>query len=436
MSITPKLDAAEVADLAQRAAGALPSGIAHDVRFRRPAGPYFVSGSGAHKRDVEGREYVDFVQGHGSLLLGIADPGLTAAISTAAASGTHLGGNHPGEVRWAELVREVVPSVERVRFTASGTEATLMALRLARTVTGRETVVKLEGHFHGWHDYVVAGLEAPYGKPSSPGIPAATAASVEVVAPADVPARLARDDVAAVIFEPNGGTWGTVPLPPAQIRAIADAASAAGTVLVFDEVITGFRAAPGGMQELLGIEPDLTTMAKVLAGGMPGGAIGGRAELLEPLELRADDPEWNRHRHVHHPGTFNANPVSAAAGIAALERIKGGGPTAEANEKGALLRRLLAEALADAPLPTAVWGELSWFHVAPGLAEPPTDIMEFKGLDGALRNGLDRGLLARGVDAMTLGGFVGTAHSEADLRLAAEAYAEAIADVAREIGEI
>jgi glutamate-1-semialdehyde 2,1-aminomutase len=168
---------------------------------------------------------------------------------------------------------------------------------------------------------------------------------------------------------------------------------------------------------------------------MPGGAIGGRAELLEPLELRADDPEWNRHRHVHHPGTFNANPVSAAAGIAALERIKGGGPTAEANEKGALLRRLLAEALADAPLPTAVWGELSWFHVAPGLAEPPVDIMEFKGLDGALRNGLDRGLLARGVDAMTLGGFVGTAHSEADLRLAAEAYAEAIAETAAAIGE-
>lgn len=421
------------APLADRALRVIPSGIAHDVRFRRPAGPYFRSGQGAHKTDVDGRRYIDFVQGHGSLLHGHAPPFVVEAVTRRAASGTHLGGNHPGEVRWAELLCELVPSVERVRFTASGTEATLLALRLARTVTGRDVVVKLEGHFHGWHDYVVAGLEAPYDRPSSPGIPAGVTASVEVVAHERVAERLARGDVAAVILEPNGATWGTRRLPPDYLSQLIEVCRRTGTVSIFDEVISGFRAAPGGIQELTGLTPDLTTMAKVMAGGLPGGAVGGSSSLLEPLTLRTDDPEWNRWRHVHHPGTYNGNPLSAAAGCAVLERLRDDGACAEATVKGERLRRLLRERLAQCELPVAVWGDASWFHVGPGLNHEPRDVMEFKSLPAALSRGLDRALLDRGIDTMTLGGFVSTAHDDEDLDRTVEAYGDAMDDIARTI---
>ncbi len=427
MSTEPLLG--ESSRLAERAAAVLPSGIAHDARFRTPAGPYYVSGAGAHKTDADGRDYIDFLQGHGALIHGIAPPFVTDAIADAAARGTHFGGNHPGEVAWAELIRELVPCAAQVRFTSSGTEATLLALRLARTVTDREKVVKLEGHFHGWHDYVVAGLEAPFALPSSPGIPAGTAASVEVIAPGEVSARLRAGDVAAVILEPNGGTWGTVPFGDGVIAAIADACRATGTVLVFDEVITGFRAAPGGMQERLGITPDLCTLAKVMAGGLPGGAVAGRAELLEPLVLRDGDAEWNRWRHVHHPGTYNGNPLSAAAGIAALGALADGSVAADINAKGQRMRALLSEQLADAPIPVSVWGDCSWFHVAPGLSAEPAGIMEFKGLPGALTRGLDRALLDRGVDTMSLGGFIGAAHTDDDLVRTASLYAAALEEV-------
>ncbi|MBS1895708.1 MAG: aminotransferase class III-fold pyridoxal phosphate-dependent enzyme [Actinobacteria bacterium] len=433
---TPTSNRADQSSLVERAAGVLPSGIAHDVRFRQPRGPYFTGGAGARKIDVEGNEYIDFLQGHGSLIRGIAPPEVTSAIVEAAGTGTHLGGNHPREVRWAEQIAEMVPCADRVRFTASGTEATLLALRLARTATGREIVLKLDGHFHGWHDYVVKGLEEPYEEPLSPGIPAGTLASVEVVAPRQAAERIARGDVAALILEPNGAVWGTARLEPEWIAEMRAACERHGTVCIFDEVITGFRAAPGGMQERLGIVPDLCTLAKVAAGGMPGGAVGGRAELMEPLEMRVGDPEWNRWKHVHHPGTYNANPVSAAAGVAMLDLLRDGSAIREAEEKAEMLRGLLRERLGRGAIPVAVWGESSWFHVAPGLAEQPDDVMAFKRIDPRLRDGLDRGLLARGVDAMTLGGFVGTAHTEEDLNQAAEAYAAAMEEVEATIEEV
>jgi glutamate-1-semialdehyde 2,1-aminomutase len=428
-----ELQMTQSAALSQRALEVLPSGIAHDARFRTPAGPYFRSGAGARKTDVDGREYLDFVQGHGALLFGIAPPAISQAVASCAQLGTHLGGNHPGEVEWAELICELVPCAERVRFTASGTEATLLALRLARTVTGRERVIKLEGHFHGWHDYVVAGLDLPYARPSSPGIPGGTTASVEVTTASMVPERLTAGDVAAVILEPNGGTWGTARFAPGEIQAIVDACHAHGTVCIFDEVITGFRAASGGMQEYLNITPDLCTVAKVMAGGLPGGAVAGRAELMEPLTLSASDPEWNRWRHVHHPGTYNGNPLSAAAGIAALTRLRDQGTCAQLNEKGDRLRKLLVERLTGVNTPVAVWGDCSWFHVAPGLAHEPTDLHEFKGLPRELTSGLDRALLERGVDTMSLGGFVGEAHTDEDLIHAADIYGEAFEALAREV---
>jgi glutamate-1-semialdehyde 2,1-aminomutase len=419
-------------DWVERAGTVLPSGVTHDIRWRDPPGPYFTHGRGARKWDVEGREYVDYVQGHGALLLGLGHPQIAEAVAEAAERGTHLGGNHPAEVEWAELVRELVPCVERVRFTASGTEGTMLALRLARIATGRDTVLRFPGHFHGWHDYALVGVEPPFDIPVSPGIPEATRSTVELVAedPDAVEARLARRDVAALILEPSGASWGTLPLERAHLPAFADACRRHGTVLIFDEIITGFRVHPGGMQAATGVVPDLCVLGKVLAGGMPGGAVGGRAELFEPFELRAESG-WNRYRHVYHPGTFNANPVSAAAGVVALKLVASGEPTGQADASATALRAALTEALADAPVPTAVYGDSSWFHVVPGLAETPRDAETAKRAAASpLVARAERILLDHGVDTIRLGGFVGVGHGPAEIERTVAAYVAAVAALA------
>ena len=421
------------AGLVGRAAEVLPSGVTHDVRWRHPPGPYFTHGLGARKWGVDGQEHVDFVQGHGSLLLGIAHPAVTEATVAALRRGTHLGGNHPGEVEWAELVVSLVPCAERVRFTSSGTEASLLALRLARIATGREVVLKFPGHFHGWHDYVMVGIEPPFEAPVSPGLPHGALATVEVVEEnaEAVGSRLGRGDVAAVILEPTGASWGTAPLDPALMRDLAASCRRHGTVLIFDEVISGFRAHPGGLQEILGVEPDLCVLGKVLAGGMPGGAVAGKADLFEPLELRPESA-WNRDAHSYHPGTFNANPVSAAAGLAALEIVRTGEPAALADRAAAELRDRLRAALADAPVPVTVYGAASWFHVLVGLDEPPLTIHDAKRGDAELARRVDRALLDRRVDTLRLGGFVGTAHGPAEIDWAADAYRAAVDEACRE----
>lgn len=423
-------------DWPSRALAVLPGGVTHDVRHRVPPGPYFARGAGAQKWDGDGRPFDDYVQGHGALLLGIAHPAVTEAACAAVRAGSHLGGNTYAEVEWAERIVELVPCAERVRFTASGTEATLLALRLARIATGRETVVRLEGHFHGWHDYVLTGLEPPFDLPVSPGIPEAVLRTVDVVAnDADaIETRLAAGGVAALILEPSGASWGTLPLPPGLLDRAAAACRRHGTLLVLDEVITGFRVDPGGAQRATGVVPDLCTLGKVMAGGFPAGAVAGRAELLEPLELRPE-PGWNRERHIYHPGTFNANPVSAGAGLAALAAVEDEDACVRAAATAAALREELGRVARDAPLPAVVYGESSWFHVAPGLDEPPRDAARAKAAAGSpLAARGERLLLDRGVDTLRLGGFVGVAHGEAEIARVAEAMAGVLDELARADG--
>ena len=183
-------------------------------------------------------------------------------------------------MRWAEQVSRLVPSAEQVKFTGSGTESTLLAIRVARSFTQRPTIVKLEGHFHGWQDYLLKGEKPPFESPSSPGIPAEVMATVSVVPSDDLgmlEERLTQGDVAALILEPSGGSWATIPLPEGYLQAARDLTTKYGVVLIFDEVITGFRWAPGGAQQRFGVTPDMTTMAKIVAGGMPGGAVAGQA---------------------------------------------------------------------------------------------------------------------------------------------------------------
>src|SRR3989442_1039447 len=253
---------------------------------------------------------------HGRLPFGHNPPGVRDAVREQASKGPHYGACHAKEVEWGEWVCRLVPSAERVRFTASGTEATHMAVRLARAFTGKRHVVKFAGHFHGWHEGLEIGVRPPYEAEPEAGQLPEVVDLVSVLPPNDilaVRARLAKGDVAAVIIEPTGGHFGSVPTPGSFITALREEARRAGALLIFDEVVTGFRVAPGGAQAKLGVTPDLTTLAKILCGGLPGGACVGREDVRSYLATKCS-PEENRRAKIPHAGTFNANPLSAAAG--------------------------------------------------------------------------------------------------------------------------
>ncbi len=415
--------------LQRRARGVIAGGINHDGRHVKPFPPYIQRADGARKWDVDGNELLDFVMGHGSLLLGHNDPDILAAMRDQIGQGTHYGACHEGEIRWAEAIARLVPSAERVKITGTGTEATLLAMRVARAFTNKPIILKFEGHFHGWQDYALKGEKPPFDAATSPGVLEQVMATVAVVPandPAALEARLASGDVAAVILEPSGGSWATIPLEDGFLGAVRDLASQYGALLIFDEVITGFRWAPGGAQARFGVLPDLTTMAKIVAGGMPGGAVAGRADVMEVLEFK-DDPVWNATRKVRHQGTYNANPLAAAAGVACLDKIADGAAQERADGLAARLRTGFNAVLERRGLPGFAWGESSVFHVALGLSCPNRtagdlrspagpSATELKSSPGSRQNGLlYPGLLLEGVELFNGGGMVGIAHTEADI---------------------
>lgn len=337
----------------------LVAGGGHATRVVRPHPVFVEEASGALKRDVDGNEIVDYVMGYGSLLLGHAHPEITEAVTSQLSKGTHMGTNTQLELRWAEVVKMLVPSADRVRFTASGTEATLLALRLARGFTGRRKLVKFREHFHGWHDYVSAGS----GINTQVGIPDETLSTVIVLDPdlRDLERLLEHDnDVAAVILEPTGGHWGQFPLRnPGFLEEVRALTIRHGVVMIMDEVITGFRMSRGGAQERFGIHPDLTSMAKVVAGGMPGGALAGGEEIMDMFSRD----------HVNmmaHPGTWNANPVSAAAGVAALDLIAGEPINKRADAMASRLKQGLVEGLTRMEVTGHAYGIASIVHVVLG----------------------------------------------------------------------
>jgi len=335
------------AALAAKARMVLPSGLAHDSRHFDPYPLYVSRALGPVKWDVDGNKYVDYFGGHGALMLGHNHPAVTRAVHEALDRGTHFGACHEQEVRWAELVIQMVPSAERVRFTSSGTEATLMALRLARAYTGRSKLVRFRGHFHGWNDHMTSGHINHFDGTATSGVVNGVSDNVLLCDPNDVAGitRIFNDhkDIAAVILEPTGASFGRMPIAPSFLQVLRDLTKQAGTVLIFDEVVTGFRVSPGGVQAELGITPDLTTLAKILAGGMPGGAVTGRKDILDWLDF--DVSKATGHEKIGHQGTFNANPVSAAAGIATLEILASTDACARANAYGAEVRAKMNEVL-------------------------------------------------------------------------------------------
>jgi glutamate-1-semialdehyde 2,1-aminomutase len=414
--------------LSQRSGRVLPGGVTHDVRRATPFPLAVARAEGSRKWDLDGHEILCYVMGHGALLLGHSHPAVVAAVRHQATLAFHPGACHELESEWAEAVVDLVPSAELVRFTASGTEASLLALRLARAATGRQRVVKLAGHFHGWHDQVSFGTDAPFRGPDTAGVPDALSQVVTVV-PADAQAlaeTLEGGDVAAVILEPSGAAWGTVPLPAGLLATVRTLTSATGTVLVFDEVVSGFRWSPGGVQAVAGVTPDLTVLGKILAGGMPGGAVAGRADLMEHLSGADGDP-----RRVGHPGTHNAHPVSAAAGVAALRVCRPGEPQERAAGLAAALRAGLTSVLAEAGVPGRAYGESSTFHLLIGHAGEPDKAslrtLKAGGMSPELSAELHNGMLLEGVHLFHGSGFLSAAHTERDVERTVAALAATLA---------
>ena len=388
--------------------------------------PIFMErGEGCELIDADGNRYVDWVGSWGPLILGHADPAVLAAVESAAVGGTSYGAATEGEVELAEEVAERIPSVEMVRMTSSGTEAAMSAVRLTRAATGREVVVKFAGAYHGHSDGLLAeagsGL-ATLAIPSSPGVTAGQTATTVVVPwndPDALSQALYEHPVAAVLAEPVAANMGVVPPAEGFLELLRERTRESGALLVFDEVITGFRVARGGAQELYGVEPDLTILGKVLGGGLPAAALGGPRETMERVAPAGD---------VYQAGTLSGNPLAVAAGLATLRKLD-----APAYERlGALTARLAAgfvELAGDRSLQVAsVPGLLTLFFSA----DPVTDFAAASACDLDAHAAFCRGMLERGFyppPSQFEAWFVSLAHDEDAIDRTLEAAAESLEEV-------
>lgn len=426
--------------LFERARKVIPAGLTHDARTLAPYPLYAARAAGPRKWDVDGNAYVDYFGGHGALLLGHGHPAVVEAIERQARIGTHFGSAHELEVAWAEQVNRLVPSAERVRFTSSGTEASHLALRLARAHAGKPKIIRFVGHFHGWHDAVASGSMSHFDGGVPAGIPPSLVEQT-VLLPADDPARVEdalskRDDIAAVLLEPSGASWGQVPLPPGFLQSLREITKRHGVTLIFDEVITGFRWSKGGAQKRFGVTPDMCVLAKIVAGGMPGGAVAGRADILDQLDAAAM-ARRNREK-IGHQGTYNANPVSAAAALATLGIIEREDVCARADRTAEDLRRGLRNILVEEGIAWGVYGQSSTFSIFlnpkklsidPATFDPLS--LGFAGLKGARNNDLAHrlrlALIANGVDVMgSPGGMVSAMHGGEEVSQTLDAFRTAV----------
>jgi glutamate-1-semialdehyde 2,1-aminomutase len=397
--------------------------VAHDVRLADPFPLAVGKTAGPRKWDLDGHELICYVMGHGALLFGHGHRQIVEAVQAQAARSFHPGACHELESDWAEIVTRLIPSAERVRFTSSGTEASLLALRLARAATGRDKIVKLAGHFHGWHDQVATGSDPPFDRPDTAGLVPKMADGVEVIAAdeVDLARVLGSGEVAAVILEPSGAAWATVPLPDGFLHAARGLADSAGTVLIFDEVVTGFRWSPGGVQEIAGVRPDLTVLGKILAGGMPGGAVCGSAALMDLIGTAGDSP-----RGVAHPGTHNAHPLSAAAGVTALGLASPGTAQAGAARLADGLRTELNAVFRRCGVAGRAYGESSTFHLFFGDDRAPDGVAPSvlkSGVPPALSPALHCGMLTEGVHLFHGSGFLSSEHGDREIEQTAAAFA-------------
>ena len=406
----------ESAELSATSEDIFPGGVTHDGRKLSPFRVYMDRGLGPRKWDVDGNEYIDFRTGHGSMILGQANPAIVKAVQDQMEKGTHLSASTALEMRWGSLVKQLVPCAEKLRFQSSGTEAVMMGMRMARAFTGKQKIVKFENAFHGWADGPFVG--APGDNPHN-GIPEAVRGTM-IVVPYDL-AELERtldaeDDVAAVVFQ------GDVVIRPSFIEGLREITSRKGVLLFFDEVVSGFRWARGGMQDRYGVTPDLSAMAKILAGGLPGGAIVGRAEIIDMIAPGK----------IAHPGTFNANPLSAAAGAAALQIVADEPINERADAQAQRLRDGLNDMFTKIETPGCAYGVSSIVHVRLGVDhECDREFCEIvgsgrAGLNAEAASLLQLALINEGVWAGHTGMILSATHSDDDVDRTVEAYEAAI----------
>ena len=415
------------AELFDRSCAAIPGGVNSSIRAFKSVGgtPYIVArAEGPYVYDVEGTRYIDLVQSYGAVILGHAHPSITAAISAAAANGTSYGAPTPREMKLAEAIRERVPSCERVRLMNSGTEATSTAVRLARGFTGRDRLVIFHGNFHGATDALLAaggsGV-ATLGLPGTAGVPASAVASTLVVPYNQVP--VLDEQVAAVFVEPVAANMGVVAPTPGFLEGLRAECDRVGALLVFDEVITGFRLGAGGAQERFGVRADITTFGKVIGGGLPIGAVGGRQDIMETLSPLGP---------VFHAGTLAGNPLATAAGLAVLDHLT---PDVYATlaQRAAKLSQLLTDAFAAAGLAAQfpVVGTLVGMFFGDGPV--PTDFAAAKTTNEAMYREFFHAMLRHGV-ALAPGAyealFVGLGHTDDVLSAIGVAATAAAAEVA------
>ena len=418
-----------------------PDGVTHDARRLQPFPLYITRAEGSHKWDVDGNKIIDYKTGHGSMLLGHSHPAIVKAVQDAMSKGTHMGQSTEAEIRWGKLVQDLIPCAEKVRFNSSGTEAVMMVMKLVRAYTGKSKIIKFTDHFHGWSDYAQAG-GAGLG-----GIPQETLDTMIVLPPNDIglveKTLKSRNDVAAVMLEPTGAHMGLEPILPSFLTELRDLTKKHNVLLHFDEVVTGFRISKGGASGYYGVIPDITSLAKIVGGGLPGAAVAGRADIIDQIKFH-NDPDYDRNRRVGHPGTFNANPLSAAAGATALELIKTT-PVNEKNDKFAnKLKAELNSLLGKLEVPGCVsgvnGGGLLFMKIGVDHdCDKEVCVMspeDFKKTQNAKRNSqLQLALLNHGIDPMSNGTrlITSAAHTDQDVTDTVAAYEKALTEV-REVG--
>jgi len=340
-------------------------GATHFARIFDPYRPYVTHADGVKKWDLDGNEYIDYVLGHGALLLGHNHQDVVSAVQEQIARGVLYGENHTLEVEWAELVQEMMPGAERVLFFPCGNEANMMAVRLARVYTGRSRVLRFEKHYHGWSDELASPAESGVNHDQVTIIPQNDLDRLE---------KELSSEKYAVLFTEAGGAFlgGKTPIDPDFVRQIPEMAKKYGTVWALDEVVTGFRVAPGGWQSIIGVEPDLTSLGKCIGGGLSAGALVGKSDIFEPMR-----PGGVPGRQVMHGGTWNANALTAAAGVAACKLLRTGEPQQKAERAAAHLRREGNKILKEKGISGAFYGKssINYLYLGPVDFEPADDTL-------------------------------------------------------------